>query len=118
VATTFQQLLAAMSFDAYRPSRANFIDLVPAGWSVIDSVLSQRHQHDGFDATVFRSNSGQIGIAFRGTDADSLGGILTDGSVAGDGTCQREWEGEMKTACLPHLHHNSIAHSYSYGSLV
>jgi putative lipase involved disintegration of autophagic bodies len=73
-----QRLMAAMAFNAYRPSPQNEINLDAAHWSVADLVVSYRHAGDGFDATVFQSNTGQIVISFRGTDADSLGGVLTD----------------------------------------
>jgi hypothetical protein len=64
--TDLQRAMAALAFDAYRPSPQNVINI--PGWTVIDPGSSQRHRHDGFDATVYRSNSGQIVIAFRGTD--------------------------------------------------
>ena len=67
--TTFQKLMAAMSFDAYRPTDENRIDLVPLGWRIDpDPKLTRREFLSGFEATVFYSDAGQAVVAFRGTD--------------------------------------------------
>src|SRR5690348_16891702 len=75
--TAFQRLLALMAFDAYRPSNQNLVNLATLGWT-IDGRLSLPNRGNGFDATVFHSGSSQVVIAFRGTDTDSLYGIVTD----------------------------------------
>jgi hypothetical protein len=75
--TTFQRQLVMMAFDAHRPSNQNIVSLTSLGWD-IDGLLSRPNRGNGFDATVFHSGSGQVVIAFRGTDADSLFGNLTD----------------------------------------
>jgi hypothetical protein len=40
--------------------------------------LSRPNHGDGFDATVFRSNTGQVVIAFRGTAPDNAGSFYSD----------------------------------------
>lgn len=72
-----QRLLAAMSFNSYRPSEENRFEIEAAGWHIL-TALSRPDRGDGFDATVFRSNTGEIVIAFRGTDGDSFLGNATD----------------------------------------
>ena len=75
--TTFEQLMAAMAFDAYRPTDENLVDLPPEGWS-IDRVLSRPNRGDGFDATAFHSGSSQVVIAFRGTDTGTIVDTVSD----------------------------------------
>ena len=72
-----QRQFAVMAFNAYRPSDENDIDLGSQGWA-IDNRLSLPNRGDGFDATVYRSNTGQIVIAFRGTDPDNPVSFYSD----------------------------------------
>jgi len=66
-----ERLMAAMAINAYRPSEENTILLQAAGWTEV-SELSRPNRGDGFDAVAFRSENGQIVIAFRGTDGGDL----------------------------------------------